>query len=96
MAKMKVVGGALNVRREPSLEAEITHVLAEDEEITVGKEKDGWCAFGSGYIMARWLAPVETDLVSEAEEIKTAASEIKEAAKEIKKAAKKTTKKTDK
>lgn len=99
MAKMKVIGGSLNVRREPNTGAEISHVLADGEEITVGSEKDGWCKFGSGYVMARWLAPVEDtpDPLPE-QDIREAAKEIKEAAKDIKAAAKKTSRKkgTDK
>ena len=85
---MKVMGGSLNVRREPSLEAEVIHVLEDGEERVVGTEKDGWCKCGSGYVMAAFLAPVEEETPEPEQE---AAKEIKEAAKEA--AAKKIAKK---
>lgn len=84
--RCRVIGGSLNVRREPDIESEITHILAEGEEIIVGPEKRGWCRFGSGYVMARWLEPVEAEVLEPEQD-------IREAAKEIKSAAKKNTKK---
>ena len=56
--KYRVVGGSLNVRKKPTTESEVIHVLARGEEINAGAEKDGWRKFGSGYVMAQWLEPV--------------------------------------
>lgn len=101
--KMKVTGGSLNVRRKPNLTAEIAHILADGEIVTVGPEKDGWRSFGSGYVMAKFLTAVdegEPDPVPEdankdvVSEIKAAAKEVKKAAKTTKTTARKTTKKT--
>lgn len=61
MANMKVVGGNLNVRKAPTLDSEVIHVLADGDEITAGREQDGWCKFGSGYVMSRWLEPIEAE-----------------------------------
>ena len=94
---MRVTGGSLNVREKPTTESEIKHILADGEEITVGKEENGWYRFGSGYVMAMWLVPVAgedpvppDDLKAVAKDLKQAADEIKDVTKDIKSAAKAT------
>ena len=104
--KYRVVGGSLNVRQKPSTDSPVNHILSDGEIIEAGENVDGWCAHGSGYVMARWLEPVpeeppvpeETaeakEIKKAAKEIKTAAEEISDVTKEIKAAKKATARKT--
>ena len=79
--KYKVTGGNLNVRKEPSTDSQINHILTDGEEIEASEAVDGWCAFGSGYVMAKWLEPISEDTAPEKPKKTTRKSTKKAAAK---------------
>lgn len=52
--KTRVVGGTLNVRKQPSKDAEIKKVLKVDETVEViGQDKE-WYQIKDGWIMAQF------------------------------------------
>lgn len=52
--KARVVGGTLNVRKQPSKDAEIKRVLESDETVEViGQDKE-WYQIKGGWIMAQF------------------------------------------
>lgn len=52
--KARVVGGTLNVRKQPSKDAEIKKVLKVDETVEViGQDKE-WYQIKDGWIMAQF------------------------------------------
>lgn len=61
MAKMRVIGGTLNVRCKPEITARVISVLTDGSEIeTAPCETEGWAEYpeAGGYVMAKWLEAV--------------------------------------
>lgn len=51
----KVNTPALNVRKEPSLNAEVVTILNESNTVTVLETLDGWLHIEGGYVMSKYI-----------------------------------------
>lgn len=51
----KVVGGALNIRMAPSLQAERVGVLDDGTKVTILEEHGDWLKIDAGYVMAKFI-----------------------------------------
>lgn len=52
--KARVVGGNLNVRKKPDMEADVAKVLKCDETVEVIGKAEGWYQIKGGWIMAQF------------------------------------------
>ena len=56
--KARVVGGSLNVRKAPGLEAPVLKVLPDGETVGVTAEKHDWYRTEEGWIMAKYTEKI--------------------------------------
>lgn len=58
MAKAKVIGGTLNVRKGPSKENLVVMALPDGEEVEVFETEGDWSKIRHGYVMTQYLESI--------------------------------------
>ena len=57
----RVFGGALNIRKEPSIDSEPLGILKDGEQIEILETVGDWYKIEPGYVMAKWVKLDGTD-----------------------------------